>query len=58
MDEQKDPFTNITPREFELFIRGCLIEVGQGLKELDVQHDKKVSAHDGTYQIDVCNCHL
>lgn len=53
MDPRAERFTNITPREFEMLVRNYLAEAGQGLKNLEVKHDEKMSAYDGTYQIDV-----
>ncbi|WP_345269858.1 restriction endonuclease [Nibrella viscosa] len=45
--------TKISPGDFEVLVKTFLIESGVGLKDLDVQHNVKESANDGTYQIDV-----
>lgn len=43
----------ISPRQFELFVRDYIQELGGGLDHLTVSHDQKLGAADGNYQIDV-----
>lgn len=43
----------MSPKEFELLVKDWIQRLGKGLKSLDVRHDQKLEAHDGTYQIDV-----
>jgi len=51
------PFTHseleISPKEFELFVKNWILQEGGGLTSLEVTHDAKLEAHDSTYQIDV-----
>ena len=45
---------DITPTEFEVFCKETLSAnaVLEGLREFSIQYDQKITAHDGTYQID------
>ena len=43
----------ISPKEFELFVKNWITQEGGGLTSLEVAHDAKLEAHDSTYQIDV-----
>lgn len=43
----------LSPLDFEQLATEFLIESGTGLPLLEVQHNVKEDAHDGTYQIDV-----
>lgn len=50
-----DHVTEITPREFELLVKDLLTKEGkrENLPMLDIRHDTKEHARDGTYQIDI-----
>lgn len=51
-----NPYENIasemTPTEFEKFCLDFLSRQLDGAKDISIEHNKKVDAHDGTYQID------
>jgi restriction system protein len=44
---------NISPREFELFIKDHISNLGQDLKTFKAEHDTVLVSHDGEYQIDI-----
>ena len=44
---------DISPSEFEQYVAGWVRSIGSELDSLEVTHNQKAKAHDGTYQIDV-----
>lgn len=46
---------SISPREFEIYCKDVLNSYAQkeGLHDYKIEHDKKIKAHDGKYQIDI-----
>ena len=48
----KDP-RELTPREFELYVKELLEQEGVGLQDFRAQHLENLGAHDGDYEIDV-----
>ena len=55
MYEEQDYVCSITPTEFEVFCKEVLEGYAEkeGLKDFKIDHDVKLEAYDGTYQIDV-----
>lgn len=55
MYDEQDYVCSITPTEFEVFCKKVLEGYAEkeGLKDFTIEHDVKLEAHDGTYQIDV-----
>ena len=53
MEKWDEGFTEISYLDFERWVRDLLANLGQELKEINVQHNQEVEAHDGIYQIDV-----
>lgn len=45
--------TEMTSKEFELFVKNLLESANEKLHDLEIVHDEKIQNHDGTYQIDV-----
>ncbi len=44
---------NISPREFELFVKEHISSLGEDLKSFIAEHDTILVSHDGEYQIDI-----
>ena len=45
--------SNMSSKEFEFAVCKWVESCGKDLQNIEVLHDQKISAHDGTYQIDV-----
>lgn len=45
--------TDISAKEFELFVKKLLEEADENLQGIEIKHDEKIQNYDGTYQIDI-----